>query len=369
MNNPAGMEARSTTLEELEPYLEKTLSNNPSLLPVSPLRLDSYLHNPRAQLSDKVLFEMWDEGRLIAYRTLLPDCFFDESGNAHRFAWLSGNYVIPEYRRQGISTRLLQHAEACWEGRLMYTNYAPVSKAVYDRSGQFRLLARREGARYYLRSASADLLKERVGNFTQVLKLADRLANRLVERKLERYDQAPDEACAVSRIVISDPVVQILLEREAGGSLFRRDAEVFKWIVDHPWVTEKKDPVLPYHFSLSADRFENLLYKFELRDGEGSGFLWLVVHDRKMSAPYLFTDREKLIPYMARVFMETMIGRKIAYATVRHPALNEALLAHRKWFLSVRSMPQLIFIHKMIQGKIPEDYSLQDGDGDVVFTG
>jgi GNAT superfamily N-acetyltransferase len=363
------MEARSTTLEELEPHLESTFSNNPSLLPVSPLRLDSYLHNPRAQPSDRVLFEMWDERRLIAYRTLLPDCFFDESGNAHRFAWLSGNYVIPEYRRQGISTRLLQHAEASWEGRLMYTNYAPVSKAVYDRTGQFRHLSMREGARYYLRSASADLLKERMGNFTQVLKLGDRLANRLVERKLERFDQAPDETCTVSRISISDPSVRKLVENGSGGSLFRRDAEVFKWIVDHPWISEKKEPVLPYHFSWSADHFENLHYKFELRDGKGSGFLWLVVHDRKMSAPYLFTDREKILPHMARVFIETMISRKIAYATVRHPALNEALGDYRKWFLSVRSMPQLIFVHKMLQEKIPKDFSVQDGDGDVVFTG
>ena len=57
-----------------------------------------------------------------------------------RFAWLSGNCVDPEFRRKGFSTRLLQQAEALWDGRLMYTNYAPASKAVYDRTGQFPLL-------------------------------------------------------------------------------------------------------------------------------------------------------------------------------------------------------------------------------------
>ena len=108
------MDLISYTLEDLKSHQFKAFSGDKTVVPFSPLRLTSYLQNPRAEKRDHVLFEMRHKERLIAYRTLLPDCFFDHSGNPHRFAWLSGNYVDPEYRRQGISTRLLQLADFSW---------------------------------------------------------------------------------------------------------------------------------------------------------------------------------------------------------------------------------------------------------------
>ena len=134
------MDLISYTLEDLKSHQFQAFYSNKEVAPLSPLRLQSYLKNPRADQRDHILFELRHKDRLIAYRTLLPDCFYDHLGNSHRFAWLSGNYVDPEYRRQGYSTRLLQLAEEHWDGRLMYTNYAPVSKAVYDQTGQFRVL-------------------------------------------------------------------------------------------------------------------------------------------------------------------------------------------------------------------------------------
>jgi hypothetical protein len=41
----------------------------------------------------------------------------------------------------------------------------------------------------------------------------------------------------------------------------------------------------------------------------------------------------------------------------------------RKWFLAARNMPQHIFVHRFMREKIPGTFTMQDGDGDVVFTG
>jgi GNAT superfamily N-acetyltransferase len=374
------MEARSITLEELLPHTEQARVTDPALVPVSPLRLQSYLHNPRAQLTDHVLFEMRENGRLIAYRTVLPDSLYGERGEPHRFAWLSGNYVLPEYRRKGISTALLQQVEARWEGQLMYTNYAPASKAVYDRTGQFRLLRKREGTRFYLRAASAELLKARLGE-SRILKTGDQLVNLFVNKRLKGFDlssgsednlwyEAVGEGnYTVTRLTVLDPPMATLIEKHNKQNLFRRDAGIFQWILDFPWVTAGDADPVPYHFSYRSEQFQNLLYKLESEHGKQLGLLWLLIHDRKLSIPYLFMDDEKLLRPMARVCMETIIRSELAHATVRHEGLRRELKLYRKWFLSLRDMPQLIFAHRLIQESIPREFTVHDGDGDVVFTG
>jgi hypothetical protein len=311
---------------------------------------------------------------------LLPDRLWDQSGNSHRFAWLSGNYVLPEYRRKGISTQLLKEAEARWEGQLMYTNYAPASKAVYDRTERFHLLSTRKGARFYLRAASAELLKNRLGD-SRLLASADQLINQLVNRRLKRYsgtsptrgifqgEDHPAGEFIVTRMEEMDRSVATLIEECNTSALFRRDAGVFKWILRFPWITDAAVPGIPYHFSYRADHFENLIYRIETEHGKELGAMWLLVHDRKLSVPYLFMNNEKLLPFMARMCMDTMVKRGLTHLTVRHDGLSNELRLFRKWFLAARNMPQHIFVHRFMQEKIPGTFTIQDGDGDVVFTG
>ena len=111
------MDVRVYSLEELEHHIQAVHSNGNQVSPLSPLRLQSYLNNPRANSSDPVLFELHIKNKLVAYRTLLPDTVFDAGGRPYPFAWLSGNWVDPGQRRKGYSTMLLQEVESRWEGR------------------------------------------------------------------------------------------------------------------------------------------------------------------------------------------------------------------------------------------------------------
>jgi hypothetical protein len=276
--------------------------------------------------------------------------------------------VDPDYRRQGISTRLLQLAEAHWDGKLMYTNYAPVSKAVYDRTGQFKMLIQKPGKRFYLRAASRELLGKRVGG-RKVLGAGDQLVNRFREGMLQKYQPVQSSQCRVERIKSFDLQVTELINQSNEQSLFRRDSRDFSWILDHPWVTDGEAEPLNYQFSYKADRYENLLLKFTLPEGKGLGLLWLVIHNRKMSAPYLFVNSAEIYPLMARTLIHTMITYGSAYSTIRNTKLVFSLLQQRKQFLSIRNMPQLYFSHKKVADQVPESMEIQDGDGDVIFTG
>ena len=361
------MDIRVYTLDELESHIQSTYSNPEEVTPLSPLRLNSYLSNPRAEKTDPVLFELRLNERLIAYRTVLPDLLFDLQGNSRRFAWLSGNWVDPEFRRKGLSTKLLQRAEALWNGRLIYTNYAPASKAVYDRTGQFPLLVKRDGRRFYLRAAAEDLLGERLGA-RELLRLGDKTVNQLREHGLQRFKPVDDLECKVERITALNQVLEELIHRVQEPSLFRRTPELFNWVLQHPWLTEENRASLNYHFSYQANRFENILFKFTLPD-LSIGLLWLLIHNRSVSAPYVFSESDQIYPFMAQTLTHKMITSDCAHTTIRNPHLTKALMAFKNRFLFIRPMPQLVFAHRTMTDQIPGNMEIQDGDGDVVFTG
>ena len=362
------MDLKSYTLEELEPHLRPLFSDAEYTVPLSPLRLTSYLKNPRAEATDAVLFELRQEGELLAYRTLLPDCFFDRDGLPNRFAWLSGNWVRPDKRRQGLSTRLLEIAEEHWQGRLMYTNYAPASKALYDHTGRFAVMANREGKRFYLRSATEELLGKRLGS-GKLLHFADQVVNQLRGGNVEKFKLREQGSCMVERIPNFDGSYSEIVNIIQKENLFRRDSHIFNWALENPWVTQKTSPALLYQFSYQARRFENILYHFRCNDTGKEALVWIVLHNRVLSVPYFFAEENHMHPCMARTILLTMIDSDCTHTTLRNPELIKSLSQFKRIFLSTRKMPQLIFAHEKLQDLLPEKPVFQDGDGDVVFTG
>lgn len=362
------MELKTYTLEELEVYLTPLFSNPDSTLPLSPLRLLSYLNNPRADKGDRVLFEMYHENQLVGYRTLLPDLFFDQKGVPQRFAWLSGNWVHPEMRRKGISTTILEKAEESWSDRLMYTNYAPDSKALYDHTGHFREIARRDGRRYYLRSNAEELLKNRVKS-GGLLRMGDHLVNKLREQSLNSYKIPEFKSIVEEDFLTPNAELKELISQQQQNALFRRDADIFSWAIAFPWVSQGEMRPMNYHFSYGADIFENILSKYSHAENGSRGLLWLIHHNRALTAPYIFAEDEELVASMAATLIRKMISLGCTHTTIRNTALISQMETYKKLFLHSKPMPQHIFAHQNLADSIPKGALIHDGDGDVMFTG
>lgn len=361
------MELKAYTLEELDVYLSPLFSDPDTPLPLSPLRLLSYLNNPRADKGDRVLFEMHHKNQLVGYRTLLPDLFFDQQGVPQRFAWLSGNWVHPDFRRKGISTALLEKAEESWTERLMYTNYAPDSKALYDHTGHFKEIARRDGKRFYLRSNAEELLENRVKS-GGLLRMGDHIINQLRERSLK--SRKIPEFDFIAEEDFQEPTdIKGLISQKQQKNLFRRDADVFSWALAFPWVSQGEMSPLNYHFSYRADNFKNNLYKYSHSESGNRGMLWLIHHNRALSAPYVFAEDEKLLASMAASLIRNMISLGCTHTTIRHAGLLSQMENYKKLFLHSKPMPQYIFAHQNLADSIPKGATIQDGDGDVMFTG
>lgn len=271
-------------------------------------------------------------------------------------------------RRQGISTGLLEMAEERWHGHLMYTNYAPESKAVYDRTGRFSLISKREGSRFYLRSASGELLNKRLGS-RKLLGFTDRMINQYREKRVRNYKFPSGLTCEASAIDGFISQLSELVKRLQQDTLFRRDREIFEWALEYPWVTEQACDPFDYHFSYKANRFENILLQFDHPEKEAHGILWLIIHNRVLSVPYFFAGDPALEACMAESIVRTMIEEDCTHTTIRNAKLLNHMNRYRKVFLRTRKMPQRIFAHQELMGLLPENRIIHDGDGDVMFTG
>jgi GNAT superfamily N-acetyltransferase len=242
--------------ERLRDFLESQDYREMPFLPVSQHRAQSWLHNPRLKQEDIILYIGFEDGDMVAYRSILPDNY---QGNIH-FGWLSGIWVRPDQRRKGIAAGLFEEAYKDWGHQLMYTNYAPEAKALLDKTGRFDLYAHRPGRRYYQRSSSASLLENRHSLFRRsrlLLNLADGLLNSFQDiRILSKREHAKD----LNFIITDSPDYRAMdfLEKNQGRGFCNRSMDEFNWISKYPWIKgdEKKDT--QYFFSSHSKRFQNI---------------------------------------------------------------------------------------------------------------
>jgi hypothetical protein len=352
----------------LEEFIGSEQYRTMAVLPVSPDRALSWLRNPRMDPEDILLYLLFDGRELLAYRCILPDRHGDI-----RFGWLSGNWVDPRRRRQGLASHLFGEAFKDWGHQLMFTNYAPESKAVYDKSGRFALYREKEGARYYQRASTAELLGHRNVLFRRarpILQLADGIINAWQDLRISALQKKmkPDFLHAEPVRSPDLPSLELMTRNDRLG-FGMRDLEAFDWITSYPWVVEGEHPDDRYFFTWVVPRYRQIFLKIYGHEGIQVGFMMLAVLGGKMTLPYVGFEQEA-VPVITSILDHYIAEEKISYLTTYNPEVMKLMENSRMAWLGRRRMYQRIFAtHELIR-QLPEGDKIffQDGDGDVVFT-
>lgn len=362
------MRVEKYNASRLEEFLKSEQFRTMPIIPVSPQRALSWLKNPRMEPEDILMYLLLDGDELAAYRCLLPDHHADI-----RFGWLSGNWVAPGRRRQGLASRLFDEAFKDWGHQLMYTNYAPESKAVYDKTGRFALYGEQEGVRYYQRAISATLLGHRNAAYQTarpLLNLTDGIINAWQDLRIStvRKKVKPDFLHA-EPVPSLDPASLDLMEKYNRLGFGLRDLEAFDWITSYPWVMEGGNQDERYSFTWLVSRFQNICLKIWDDTGNLAGFLMLSVVGEKMTLPYVCL-KEEAGKAAARILDHYLFSEKISYITTYNPEVVGLLENSRAPLLGKRRMYQKFFATHELARQLPDGNKIffQDGDGDVVFT-
>lgn len=353
-------------LEKLQEFVDSHQFQLFENIPISSLRVASYLRNLNARSSDYVLYMAFFKDELVGYRTVLSDVFYIDNKSVS-FGWLSGNWVDPAYRRKNISTKIFNEVYTDWKGRLMYSNYAEASKAVYDRTNKFKKLTTLYGYRYYYRSCLAQLLPAKSTFFklvTPVLKLVDFIFNLFVKQK----KRISPIQYSVNKIINWNRSHEEFLTIFKQNELFKRNKETYSWIINFPWLkssTKTKEESKKYSFSLYAKQFNSNFYELKI-DQKIIGIVHLSIRNKHLKLSYIYFVPKHLDTLVD--FIKTkIVSHKINFATIYHKELNDKLVQQNN-YLKKRVFKQHFFATKKVLNCFNVIKSVQTGDGDSVFT-
>ncbi|MBW6533891.1 MAG: GNAT family N-acetyltransferase [Mariniphaga sp.] len=359
-------EIRKIRLVELDEFIHSEKFGKFQHVPISPSRAKSYLENPHGKPEDVALILALVDNKLVAFRSLFAGEIQTKNGKI-RFGWCSGNWVHPDFRRKGLSKMLLEEAWSAWNGKLMFTNYAPESEKLYLETGWFSPIHQFEGVRCWLFPKTVKLMagakRNRVSTF--FFSLIDICIAGYSNLNTLFYSYFKNPDIRFETHSFPDEETYQLLEQNNQNYLFARGAEEWNWIFQHPWISEMNREIAgKYPFSSCNGSFKYETVK-----------VW---RNNKLVATFIFSVREghlktlffqyppELNDEIARYIKWYGVKQKIERITVYNSAIARFFLDHKFPFLRVKRYGQKIYNSFNIPGI--EKYKFQDGDGDSVFT-
>ncbi|MCD6355074.1 MAG: hypothetical protein J7L95_05950, partial [Prolixibacteraceae bacterium] len=245
-------------MNELESFVKSESFQQLTILPITPARAQSYLHNPRALPGDVVLFLGFIDSELVAFRSLFADVAYTKTDKI-RFGWCSGNWVDPRYRRKGFSERLLKEAYNDWNGKLMFTNYAPASEQLYLKTGLFNKIHRFNGVRAYLFPKTRKLIRGANKNWLTklVFSVLDFNISFFARLRLCFFHKKNSKDYRFETVRFPDDECLQSIKKQQKDFLFNRGTAELKWIFNYPWIVEGNRPwAIKYPFSASLNSFK-----------------------------------------------------------------------------------------------------------------
>ena len=359
-------EIRKVRLSELESFIRSKAFKQHTWVPIAPARAKSYIENPHGHPDDIVLIMAYVDDQLIAFRSLYAGVIQPESGRI-RFGWCSGSWVHPGYRRKGISLRLLKEAYNDWNGRLMFTNYAPESENLYLKTGWFHEIHTYEGARGYLFVGKKRMMpvtrNRKIPAF--LITMGSFIASLIARIRVFAFRQKINLTLQFEELEFPDSGCYRFLQDDPGNFLFVREEQDWNWIFRFPWITDYNNQVkTKYPFSSVSGSFYYRTIKMQ-QDGMLAGFFIFSVREGHLKT--LFFHLKPGMEKDAAGFIRMFAAReKLEMVTVYHSEIAGYLLQDKSPFLYVKPYGQKIY--STFSPDKPSKYLYRDGEGDYALT-
>ena len=363
------MEFREITIDQLVSFVQSEEFQTSKVIPITPQRARSQSVNPAARPEDIVLTIAYDDqDQIVGYIGALPDNPVSE--NVERMAWNSCWWVDPDKGSEAamqLFVRFIGH----WDKNVLFSEMTPHTYQILSRMNFFQTKIR-HGFRGYIRLALAVFLPSRYGFFRGMgwlLKGVDGLFNLFWNFRLRVWiglHRKPRDFSWEIVENIDDRVIE-LIGNNSAKYLATRGGEDLSWIIENPWVLEGRDDSIAgrYHFTSHVGTFRQQMVLIH-EEEHPVAFLVLNNRDGHLKIPYLFgeeyleTVKEFLVPFMIR--------ERIKFVTTFHDKLAAYLFKSRMPVLFKKSVPRFTGISKQLLEYVSEDFKMQDGDGDGVFT-
>lgn len=359
-------EINKIRLSELEDFVGSNVFRQLPVVPITPARAKSYLHNPRANPEDVVLYLAFVNGQLVAFRSLFADVVFTGKEKI-RFGWCSGTWVHPSFRRKGFSKQLLLEAYKDWNGKLMLTNYTPASEQLLVDTGLFHSIHRFQGVRAYLFPKTRKLLPLANRNvfFKLFFSVVDFGIAMVSAFRIAFYKEKTTPVFRFETSTFPDEECFRFVNEKNAGSLFTRKEKELKWIFENPWISTSDSSYMErYPFTSFSNAFVYQTIKVYEKNEFAGFFIFSVREEHLKTLHFQVSDgTAKEVAAYLRKYCKT---HNIEMATIYNTGVANALIKQKFPFLRVKNFGQHIYSSFEISQS--ETFKVQDGDGDVFFT-
>lgn len=350
----------------MERFVQSETWQQFTIIPISVLRVKSYINNPNAKPGDVVLYLGFIENQLVAFRTLFADRIYSDN-QLIRFGWCSGNWVHPDFRRKGFSEQLLQDAFTDWNGKLMFTNYAPNSEKLYLKTGKFQPVYHFQGFRGYLFPKTRKLIP--IANKNGVTKIVFSFVDAGISLfsllRILFFSSKENPDFWFETIHFPDDECYQILQNNDPYSVFRRGEAELKWIFQFPWISELKNfDSEKYPFSSHSTSFIYQTVKVFVKNNL-AGFFVFSVREGHLKTLY-FCLPNGIEKEVAHYLKQYGVEHKIEVITIYKYDVARQFLSRKFPFLQAKKYGQKIYSSFEIKNET--NYQFQDGDGDVFFT-
>ncbi len=366
---------KDITIAELRDFIDSEAYKKMSVIPVSRHRGISHIHNPMARADDKILFLAFDDNMFVGYLGAMPDELVTGDQRT-RVAWLSCMWVDSSQRGKGIAPMLLTRAHKAWNGNLLITNFIPLAKRAYDKTGLFTEFKILPGVRGYLRFNLAGILTAKKPGLKKIkwlLGTIDFVLNILNEIRLLRWHLKYHlKNISFDYVSAIDNETMKFIKEQSELHISPKNKESLEWLMRYPWILNAPFKDLNgrrYAFSSCINDFNQHYIKLYDSSLKLIAFMILTYREAHLKTPYIFCG-EVDVKLVLKVIYAHALRLGIRTISTYHPFLSEAVLSSANPFILKRKMNYRILISKELKNKLgnTDELIFQEGDGDAAFV-
>ncbi len=358
---------REIKVGELPGFVDSELFKSINPKPITGLRAISQFNNPRARPGDTALIIAYEGDTLLAMAGLLPDYI---AGNPdHPVSSNSGWWAHPEKGRHVALPVFARALKSCGH-RMFMTDCTPHSREILEKTGWFEFREPLKGIKIAFRFYFHQMAEHRFGSghISKTAGLADKLLNGLFSPLLnpgKRKSQGSD--VSVSLVTVIDDHLSRFIREQNQDEFSGRSANDIEWALNWKWLTTKvENDILNYPFSAFTKSFEQIILVFA-GNKNTIGLAIVNVREDHATMPYFYAVPGKEQSVWKALFNEVK-KLNINTLTCFRPDYIRFLNEHKISRLFAKRVYRHVAVSKELLTLFHKYPSIQDGDGDCIFT-
>lgn len=361
------MQIREIKVGELPEFIKSNEFKKLDIKPITDLRAISQYNNPDANPEDLALIYVVENNELMGFAGLLPK--FVNNENTRIFAnscW----WVHPE-KGKGIAIPLFYKLIEKANFSLFLSESTAHVKTILEKTGLFGPINENIGIRGFMRFYLADISFKRFPNNKWLFfpfKILDFLLNLLLIPGriylLKKFDKSILTVEPVTKI---DKEVEEFMIQNCSSEFVQKTPASFDWFKNYPWLTETvKGETMNYPFTYLANRLELNYFVFK-HENEVKAFVAISNRDNLSKIPFAyFNNNDSKV--VTQTIMRLIIEKKYDSLVVFHQGIVDFMQHNKMPFYYRKKEIKYSGTTKQIYDIFKQKSTMQDGDGDVIFT-